>query len=437
MEGKEVAIWRGPAGIIIPETCSKPQELITYATGLKERQQKDIILAFENQAYDMGAEYTWRRSMIRLKSTLKSLGMNFIGEMLDDDDIDEFSNIELVLNDYNAIMLAEQLGSINSTGALKLRQSLEILNHYLSDEAEKNNEYLSAVEAAILVQSCVKYILGEQEISISIEFSEFRKRLFSETMALTDPQVEQLLGSPIFYIKTVVSVLLTGIKNEKGAALEHAVGNLNTLIEPIWKIIPEKEKWQIGNAYRDTTAAGNLVATKGLKNALLKVKGFDYVPENLRSSTFKKAAKSLIDAHFGMDNFYTEIPLVNNLAKLGSSIPAPAFIECIQAYLCVYLGNSYGISHSAAPVAKTELIKIPKDRWIYYFAKVLSSDEIILSKLLVTRTANRFVELLQMIDINEENLEDITIKKLVKGLKDGKVDIVYSIATKLYSKLRS
>ncbi|OCH53657.1 hypothetical protein [Vibrio sp. ZF57] len=437
MPSKEL-VWAGPTGTLIPASCSEPQEIVLYANGLNEKQKKDIARAFEHEAYDMGAEYTWRRSMVKLKSTLKTLGMGFIGEMLNDNDIDEYSNIDIVLNDYSAISLAEQLGAINSTGALKLRHALEMISHYLSDEAEKNNEELSKIDASALVNSCVQYVLGETDISIAIEFSELRNRLFSETLTLTDPQIEQLLDSPQFYIKTVVSVLLSGIKNEQGAAQEHAVGNLGVLIQPIWTHIPEKDKWQIGNAYRDATAAGDISATKGLKNALLKVKGFDYVPENLRSSTFKKAAKSLLDAHFSMNNFYTEAPLVANLSKLGSSIPAPAFIDCVQAYLCVYLGNSYGVSNAAFPTAKAELLKIPEDRWRYYFDKVLTSDEVILAKLFSDKPKNKFKALIRdhlTFLVESENL-NTDVLKLVQALNEGDDRRIQAISRKLYDKIR-
>jgi len=437
MSNKEL-VWVGPSGTLIPTNCSEPQDIVAYANGLNTKQKKDIARAFEHEAYDMGAEYTWRRAMVRLKSTLKTLGMGFIGEMLNNEDIDEYSNIDIVLNDYSAISLAEQLGAINSTGALKLRHALEMISHFLSDEAEKNNEELSKIDASALVSSCVKYVLGETDISIAIEFSELRNRLFSETLPLSDPQIEQLLGSPPFYIKTVVSVLLSGIKNEQGAAQEHAVRNLSILIQPIWNHIPEKDKWQIGNAYRDATAAGDISATKGLKTALLKVKGFDYVPENLRSSTFKKAAKSLIDAHFTMNNFYTEGPLVANLSKLGSSIPAPAFIDCVQAYLCVYLGNSYGVSNVAFSTAKVELLKITEDRWRYYFSKVLATDEIILAKLFNEKPKNRFKTLIQghLSYLVESESLNTDILKLVQALNDGNDSRISGISHKLYQKIR-
>jgi hypothetical protein len=394
MTNKEM-LWIGPSGLQIPTECTEPQEIIFYANGLSNKQKRGISLAFEHKAFDMGAEYTWRRSMIKLKYTLKSLGMAFIGEMLGNDEINEYSNIEMVINDFNTISLAEHLGVINATGALELRQSLEIIIHYLSDDAEKDGKELTIVDATQIVNSCVKYILGEANISLAIEFLELRKKLFSKTIAIDDPQMKLLLDSPAFFLKTVISVLVSAIKKERGATLEHVIGNLSSLIEHIWNHLTEKDKWQVGRAYRDTTAAGNINATRGLKNALLKVKGFDYVPENLRSTSFKKAAMSLIEAHFGMNNFITEIPLVLSLSKLGTSIPAPAFIECVQAYLSVYIGNKWGVSSSVSTIAERELIRIPKDRWLYYFTKVIQTDDIILPALLEEKPRQRLSSLIR------------------------------------------
>ncbi len=438
MEGNEL-IWAGPTGVAIPAEYTRPQEIITVANGLTKKQIGDIARAFESKAYDMGAEYTWRKSMIRLKSTLKSLGMSFIGEMIGDEDIDEYSNIEMVLNDYNAISLAEHLGVIPSTGALKLRQALEMISHYLSDAAEREGEELSLIDAAQIVSTCVRYILGETDISIAIEFSELRNRLMAEFIPLDDPQIVQLLDSPVFYLKTVISVLVAATKNEKGAPQEHAVANLGNLIQPMWPRIAEKDRWQIGNAYRDVTAAGNVNAAKGLKNALLKIQGFDYVPENLRSMTFKKAAKSVIEAHFALNNFYTEGPLVANSSKLGSSIPAPAFIECVQAYLCVFLGNVYGHSFAAAPIAERELKRIPKDRWAYYFAKVIHNDEVMLAKLFSVKPRERFCGFIEttLADLaaNESIAGDN--KKLLNALIEKKHDRIATISEKMYRKLNS
>lgn len=373
----EVQIWQGTNGIDIPANIRDANVIVKYASNLTVKQQTQIINAFAAEAYDMASEYAWKKAMVKLKETLATLGMDFIGEMIGRDDLDDSSSVDTVITDFTAIQLAEQLGVISRTAALKLRQSNELILHFFSKDA---NEELGYLEAFGIIRSSVQYILGEADISVAIEFSQFRERLQTESIAEDDPQIEQLSGSAIFYLRTTLTIIISSIKSEAGARLEHALANLNTLIGKIWGKIAESDKWSIGAAYRDAVASGNVAATSGIRNALMKVGGFDYVPENLRSSSFIKAAKHLVDVHFSMNNFYNEPSAIKKLSSLGTVIPAPAFAECMQAYLCVLMGNKYGTSTIAAEIANSELKKISKDRWHYYFEKIIHTDKIILGQ---------------------------------------------------------
>ena len=158
---------------------------------------------------------------------------------------------------------------------------------------------------------------SEEEISIAIEFTNLRNRLLSESLKSDDLQVNQLINSPLFYLRTVLTILLSSIRKDKGAKLEHALANINLLLPEMWINLGENDKWNIGTAYRDVVAEGNSNAANGLKKALLKVEGFDFVPENLRSTTFKNAARAVIETHFAFNNFYNEPPMVRALATLG------------------------------------------------------------------------------------------------------------------------
>ncbi len=397
----DIQIWQGPNGITFPPSVKDANDIMHYANHLTTQQQKQIIAAFQFEAYDMASEYTWKKSMVKLKETLSTLGMKFIGEMVGRDDFDETTSIDSEITDFTAIKLAEQLGVIGTTAALRLKQSNELISHYFSKDADEELDYSTAFS---IVKSSVQYILGEQDISSAIEFSHFRQRLLNETLKRDDLQLEQIINSPLFYLRTVMTILLSSIKDDIGAKLEHSIANLNLTLPTIWERLGESDKWNIGTAYRDVTAAGNAISASGLKNALLKVNGFDYVPENLRSSTFIKTAKQVIETHYSSNNFYNEPAIVNKLSGLGSTIPAPALIECIQAYLAVFLGNSYGHSYKAAEIAYNELSKLTKERWHYYFEKVIQTDEIILSKTNSTQI-NRFSHLLNENGFNDfENL---------------------------------
>lgn len=432
-------IWKGPAGLPLPATAASASDIVPYAQALTEKQKNHVIRAFNDGAFDMGAEYLWRRSMIKLRNALQSLGMKFIGEMLGNKDIDEFSNIESVLTDYDTIKLSEQLGVVNSTGSLKLKQALEIINHFFSRKAEEDGEELSAVDGIQIITTCVKYILGEQNLGVALEFSEFRKRLYNETLPQDDLQVQYLLNSPTFYVRTVVNVLLSVIRESEGAKLEHSLANINTIIPLLWSSMAETDRWGIGTAYRDVTSDGNIVAAKGLKEALLKVSGFDYVPENLRSTTFKKAAKAIIEAHYNNNNFYTEGPLVKVLNNLGTTIPAPAIIDCIQAYLCVYFGNSYGVSFTAGPIAFTGISNITSDRWQYYLNNAIHTDEVVLDKLAwVDRAASRFVQIItEKLDIDVlDTLSKNKNRRLVQYVFENNIAKIQTIASSMYNELK-
>jgi hypothetical protein len=428
-----IQLWSGPSGITISNSAKEPREIIHYATHLSPRQQLDIVRAFEAEAYEMAAEYTWKKAMVKLKDTLSTLGLKFIGEMLGRSDIQENLPIESILTDYNAIQLAEQLGVVGNTAALRLKQSNELITHFFSKNTDEELNYNDALG---IVRTSVQYILGEGEISVAIEFSDFRNRLLSSTIKQEDQSIDQLVNSPLFYIRTVLTVILTAAREESGAKLEHALGNLNMMISRIWDKISESDRWSIGEAYRDVVASGNQATASGLKKALSKVRGFDYVPESLRSTTFKNLAKEVIDIHYSYDNFYNEPAVVKKLAALGSVIPVPALAECMQAYLAVFLGNRYGVSHKALEIAKEQLSIITKDRWKYYFDKIIQNDEIVLSKFETIEQVKRFRILL--IDNRLDDFEGFSkpVSDLYKAILSGNLAKSKAASEVLYSKMK-
>jgi hypothetical protein len=429
-----IQLWQGPNGLIIPPSAKHANDIVPYAYYLTEKQKEQIISAFTMEAYDMAAEYAWKKAMVKLKETISTLGMKFIGEMLGRDDIKESSSIENVLTDHTTIELAEQLGVIGKTAALKLRQANELITHYFSQDAESELDYADAFSIA---KSSIQYILGEQNISVAIEFSKFRDRLLGETLKITDPQVEQLMESPLFYLRTTLTILLSSIKKDIGAKLEHALANFTLIIEPIWGKLAENDKWNIGTTYRDVTAAGNLIAASGLKNGLLKVNGFDFVPENLRSLTFKSLAKKVLETHYAYNNFYNEPAVVKQLASLGTTIPAPALTECMQAYLAVCIGNRYGVSTAAASIAADELSKITEARWIHYFSKIIQFDEVTLIKLDSTDSQiERFKRLLVSNNLDKFTLLPDKNQIIYNAIIQSKYSVVKRIADEMYNKLK-
>lgn len=428
-----IELWKGPEGQNLPADIDKIDELVQYAKHLTEKQALHLQKAFEIEAYDMAAEYAWKKAMIKLKETLSNLGMEFIGEMIGRENMDEYTILDEVLTDYTSIELAEKIGVIGSTAAIKLRHANELINHFFSSTAK---EEIDRLEAMNLVKNSIQYILSEDDIAVATEFSKFRDKLLGETLSHDDSQIELISNSPLFYLRTVNSILLSSIKNDIGIKLENSIANFHTIIVKIWDKLSELDKWKIGNAYRDVTSSGKNISSVGLKSALLKVQGFDFVPENLRSTAYVKAARKVIDTHFDFNNFYNEPAVIKKLASLGTTVPTPALIEVMQAYLAVYLGSSYGTSGVAAEIAEEKLLEISQERWKYYLKKVIHTDETILYKIEGNRRINAFKDLLIKAGIIDLKFLPNENQKLYEAIMEGNKSRANSIALKMASKLK-
>jgi hypothetical protein len=204
-----------------------------------------------------------------------------------------------------------------------------------------------------------------------------------------------------------------------------------------WPNLKQPERWQIGQSYASEFADGKRDSVKALHSALVAVRGFDYVPENLRSNTFTRVANSVISAHQGMNNFYNEPAPMQELANLGSSIPGPAVATCMTAVLCVKLGNVYGVSWQAQVAADRVVSEISPDRWKYYLDGRLEFDRIILPKLIQDGPVSRWMDLIGECSIDPKGIASKPIRDLVTASLAKKTDRVKQIAGGLNQKLFS
>jgi hypothetical protein len=246
-------------------------------------------------------------------------------------------------------------------------------------------------------------------------FLKLREKLEQETLSGDSNEAKALEAAPYFYVRTTLTVLLTQLKTAAGAKLEHAAGNINSLLPLMWPKLREKDKWQTGETYATVQAADRTVASAGLRKALMRVRGFDFVPESLRSDTFRAAARAVLSAHFAYDNFYNEPKPMEALAKLGTSIPGPAIADCFTAVLCVRLGNPWGYSRAAQASANQFLKLIRPTQWEGYFNRLLPSDRRILEKIAYDeKPLARWLELIGELDLNEMSIEP-RVAKMVTG----------------------
>ena len=365
----------------------------------------------------MMAGFVLTKALSQLKRSLSALGMAFVGEMLGRPDLTEDSVPTVSISNFEAVTLARELGLVNSTDAKRLIQHIELLAHFDSLDPEiAESEEMSREEALSFLRTCVNSILGRQGDVAPVEFVRFRADLESRVFRATDQDVLSLKMAPYFFKKTTLSILLSGIRAKNGAQFENLLGNIVVLVPELWPTLRDSEKWSVGQAYAEAVNFSIGAAVLALKKALSAVRGFDFVPESLRSQTFAAAAANLISVHTAMNNFYNEPQAIASLSKLGTAIPWPAFPICMSAVLAVRIGNSYGVSNDAQPDAVSLLRRITANQWLYYFNECIPGDQLILQKLAWSQaTKTRWCTLVEEFGITEDGIRNPIVQKLVRA----------------------
>ena len=395
----EITLYQESTGISLPNVTNI-STLMSYNRCLSHKDSNKVVKAYENGLYDMAAEYIWSRTINTLKKNIMKFGEDFVAEMLDRPDTMSVEDI----SEYEIITLSSDLGFINKTAKIEFLQFSEIIQHYMSNDEPE--EEFPTTKVGDIVRSCVKYVLGFEKVEYEMSFSAFRDRLKTEYITEGHELYNQLLPAPYFYKRTVFKTLMNLAKaTPDSAEREIILNNLNTVFVEIWQSLSSEDKWVVGRAYAQCLNDGDNKLLIALKSVLLKVKGFDFVPENLRSNSYIMAAKSLLATHQGINNFYNEPSKAKYLAQMGNSIPAPAFGCCMTSVLACKLGNIYGISWDAQQYLDEILKTVSKDRWIYYLGSVLQNDRVILYKLTIDNIIDRWIDVVEKYNLYELDAE--------------------------------
>ncbi len=432
---KYLAPWTSPNGTNLPANLSNVGDMAAYINALTNKEVQKIVKAFQAEFFDMSTEYTWNRTINVLREKVLSFGKDFVLDMLGRSD-SQSSNQDDFLSEVDIINLSADLGFINKTAKMQFLHCNEFIKHFSSRDVE---EEMDIATAQVCIRSCVKYVLSmkDEKFDFEYSFAKFRDNLKATILKDGDESLGLLFGSPYFYKRTVVRVLLSLIKKTEGAELENVFANMSFVVPKLWDDLLSDDRRPFGAAYARAVSDSNKKEVLALKTVLLKVKGFDYVPENLRSNTFIEAANHLLKTHFATNNFYNEPDAAKKLFSLGTAIPSPALGVCLTATLACKLGNQYGIAWDAQSDLDSILGNVSIDRWDYYINQVLPADETILYKLLSSpEIRDRWIEIAEKYNFGQISGKDKFMIQFVEasvGKNNGNIN---GIVKNLLDKVR-
>lgn len=422
-------LWSTPNGLRLPKVIDTRQ-LLEMGQQLRLREIKSYNVNYELENFEIVAESVWERAVIILREKILGFGENFVAEMVGVEDLRYVNQLPT----FEVINIATELGFIDKTGKMRLNQANEIVQHYKSRDVDSE---MPENELSTVVRASVQYILGYDDTHMNFEYGNFREELKTSIIGETAETLNILKGGPYFYKKTTVRTLINLLNETKAGEFDIVVANMVSVFTTIWEELISDDKFFIGITYAQYVNKGDTRLIQPLKSILMKVHGFDYVPENLRSFTFIEAGKRVIEAHYSYDNFYKEPGAIRNLEKLGSVIPKPALKTCITATLMVKLGNRYGVSGHAQETANIILDKMQKDDWKYYLGHCLPYETDLLHKIhSEDKPIENWIGIVSRYKLYEIELVNKEMEKIVKYAQERKRSAMSSVARNLINSIK-
>ena len=398
-----------PSGLQLP-MVTNVNELMNYCIALPHPVVEKVMKYYNQGDFATAASQIWLRTISLLRKRVLSLGEEFVADMVESDDIGYVRDLPA----YKVIDLAHELGFIDKGGSLKLLRANELFNYFNNDEADEYEE-MPQDESNIIIKTCIRYVLYNSVDSYGLKFDDFRDKLKSGRITyLFEDDKAMFAMCPYYYLKTTVRSLLKIFSESDGIEYDNIVANMNIIFPSIWERLKIEERRALADAYTDYGDRNDHVRAKVLRDIMLKVRGFDYVKENIRSRTYISVANKLIDAHFSVNNFYTEPGLIQKLENLGTAIPKLALKECITAVLFVKLGNGYGVSWNAAEIADRILDKLGAGDWETYIDKYMFEERLLVDSICENRNIRKnWKTLVEKFKLNELNIITEKGKRIV------------------------
>ncbi|MGG1335080.1 hypothetical protein ABE196_01090 [Bacillus subtilis] len=363
---------------------------------------------FDIGFYDHAVLEYWNRGITDLKDKLTMYGLeHFPSEF----NVKVKTREDLInVKDSVIIDACQALGIIDDEAHVFLKHCLNVRNNFTA--AHDTNTPIDPIEALNLIKNCVKYVLQRDLPSPAMTINELIKYIQSENFDLSHFEETVKHQSP----KVIESFLRRIFKEYiEPQTIKDYRDNLKLIVKIIWDMIGGEVKSEIGQRLVHLKLENEVDKSLYAMDFMLQVRGIKYIPMAVRKHIFTKKAKELIDAHHGMNNFYTEVTHARELEALGYNVPDESTETYVKAITFSFTGNSWGHSIEASPYNKAMFSNL-STKGVERFLESLENDQAYAWHFTSREPVKRLVELLKLLE-EKSNLLPKHKTKITEFLK--------------------
>ena len=359
-----------------------------------------FLVALSTGLFDAALSYLWDETIKQLRLRVINGDIQyFFDVVISDEKRSDFSTPEhlLKLDDATLVKGALDIDFISQIGYRHLDHIRYMRNR--ASAAHPNQAELTGLNLVSWLETCIKEIIATPTSSVQIRIGQLLRNIKTE---IIDTHEAETMGEFFTELGTEKSDSLAkglfGIYIDK-ISTQQTIGNINLVAPKLWGFVSEGVRAGFGTRCAMFIAHGEKHAAELSKRFLELVGGTPYLPDVVKTPEIKSAIDRLLEAHNGMNNFYTEPSLARQLMSIigaHGTIPSQLNYTYIEAVVTVFITNGRGEAWAANSIY-LDLIK-KFDAKQAYLAITSFRTGTIKSRLQFSLCKTKFAEMLDLLE---------------------------------------
>ncbi len=338
------------------------------------------------------------------------------------------------LEDWELVRACQLTGILSDVGFKHLDYIRDIRNW--ASAAHPNQNQLTGLQVVSWLETCIKEVVGKDPSGPAIQMRQLLQNIRSRALTATDvnPTIANIQNLSPEMASSLLRTIFGMYTDPDMTAI--AKNNIKLIAKAVWKGAPDERRYEVGVKYDAFAANADVTRRDAAKEFLDIVGGMTYLPKETLARELQEKIQNLLNAHYGMNNFYNEPSHAKILAELVPKtgvIPQAIRAEYVKTLILCRMGNSYGVSYAASDYYD-ELIARFQEAEIQQVARLLLDKEVF-SRLQLTDCANRFLAVCGQLRKRATNTH--TISALDRILKMRPEELSAADMTKAFTSLLS
>lgn len=318
-----------------------------------------FMMAVSAGLFDAALNYLWDETITELRKRIVAYDLNYFFDLAvatPEKRKDLRGADDLVkITDEELIQAAARIGFISPVGRQQLDLVRFMRNH--ASAAHPNQHELQPFTLLGYMETCIKEVITLPQTSTMVATSRLLSNIKSTTLTAADtatfttlfnglrPDQAETLANGLFGIYVALDSTAT------------TRDNIRLVLHHLWPHLTDDTKFSFGTRHARFKANLDTTQADFAREFLESVNGESYLPEDVRTADIDVLLDRLHLAHNAMDNFYTEPPIIRELAAYVGTLPIPdgVRVKYVNGLVEIFLGRASGVSWSAAAICETLL----------------------------------------------------------------------------------